>query len=307
MIENSGLSDEVKQDAIGVFHALAEAEGAVHGKPVDEVHFHEVGAIDSIVDIVGAAICWNLLGVDRIAASTIELGSGTVKCAHGRMPVPAPATAKLVKSMPVSMGGTRKEATTPTGAALLAGKNCVFNETVKGMVMATGTGVGQRDDPDVPNVVYATLIEEGTGSAGAESQVVELVTNLDDMSPEHIAFLVEKLLDAGAVDVWQTPATFKKGRMGCVLSVLAPEPLKDSLVSTLIDHSTTLGVRWRIWDREVVQRKIIEKKTPLGIVREKSVLRDGNIIRSKYEYDDLREIALGNNLTIQQVEKKISE
>lgn len=297
----------MKQDAIAVFRALAEAEGAVHGKPVEEVHFHEVGSIDSIIDIVGAAVCWNLLGIDQIAASTIELGGGTVKCAHGRMPVPAPATAKLVKSMPVSMGGTAKEATTPTGAALLAGRNCRFGEPVRGKVLATGTGIGQRDDPDVPNVVYATLLDSDEIKESAGSNVVELVTNLDDMSPEHIAFLVEKLLDAGAVDAWQTPATFKKGRMGCVLSVLAPTPLKDALTDILIVHSTTLGVRWRLWDRHVVDRKVTSRETPLGTVREKSVLRDGKIVRSKYEYDDLRDLARKHNLSITDIEKKISE
>ncbi|MGA1204794.1 MAG: nickel pincer cofactor biosynthesis protein LarC [Opitutales bacterium] len=304
IIGKSGLRESVKADAIAVFGELAEAEGAVHGKPAEEVHFHEVGAIDSIIDIVGAAICWDLLGIRSIAASTIELGGGTVKCAHGIMPVPAPATARLVRNFPVSLGGTSKEATTPTGAALLAGKKCVFGKPVQGKVLATGAGIGQRDDPDMANVVYVTLIDPGQEAPG-DDKVVELVTNLDDMSPEHVAFLVEQLMEAGVLDAWQSPATFKKGRLGCVLSVLIEPASHEAVTELLFLHSTTLGIRWREWNRSVLSRRVTEKETPLGTVRVKSVVRDGKVIRSKPEYDDLCRIARENNLSLTEVEQQL--
>jgi uncharacterized protein (TIGR00299 family) protein len=307
IIKKSELKEPVKADAIAVFQALAEAEGAVHGKPADEVHFHEVGAIDSIIDIVGAAICWDLLEVNKIAASTIELGGGTVKCAHGVMPVPAPATAKLIKGFPVSMGGTKKEATTPTGAALLAGKSCVFDKSIQGITLSTGTGIGQRDDPDMANVVYVSLVESASGESSQADTVVELATNLDDMSPEHVAYLAELLMQAGALDVWQTPATFKKGRLGCVLSVLADPEHQEPLTGLILANSTTLGVRWTTWQRSVLKREISEKETPLGTVRIKSVIRDGKVIRSKVEFDDLKRLARENNLSISEVEQQISQ
>jgi uncharacterized protein (TIGR00299 family) protein len=308
MIEDSSLDPAIKADAIEVFRVLAEAEGKVHGKPADAVHFHEVGAVDSILDITGAAVCWNLLGVDRIAASTIELGSGTVTCAHGRMPVPAPATARLVESFPVAMGGTAGEATTPTGAALLAGKTCAFGEPVSGKSIGTGVGVGHRDDPMVPNVLYVSLLETHSEAAAANvDEVLELVTNLDDMSPERIAFLVERLLEAGALDVWQTPATFKKGRMGCVLSVLIQPDIREAVSTLIFKHSTTLGIRWQTWKRTILERASTEKETPLGKVRVKSALREGEVLRTKIEYDDLRRIAIEQNLSLSEIEDKLRE
>ncbi len=306
LIEESGLNPEVQKDAISVFHALAEAEGAVHGKPVEEVHFHEVGAVDSILDIVGAAICWNRLGVDRVVSSAIELGGGTVNCAHGRMPVPAPATAKLVKSFPVTIGSSSKEATTPTGAALLAGKECSFGDHVEGTVQSTGIGIGQRDDPDLPNVLYVSLLET-IADASQSDRVIELATNLDDMSPEHVAHLCEMLMDAGALDAWQTPATFKKGRLGCVLTILVQPADKEKLVNLILGNSTSLGVRWRDWERTILERVSQELETSLGTVRIKSVIKDGKAIRSKVEYDDLRKLARQHQLSLAEVEAFIKD
>ncbi|NDV63474.1 nickel pincer cofactor biosynthesis protein LarC [Puniceicoccales bacterium CK1056] len=305
IIESSSLDSAVKDDAIQVFRVLAEAEGAVHGKPADKIHFHEVGAVDSILDIVGAAVCWNLLGVEKISASTIELGSGTVQCAHGKMPVPAPATAKLVAEFPVSLGGTAKEATTPTGAALLAGKGCVFGEALNGRSVANGIGIGQRDDPSVANVLYVTMLETDTDSDSGNEQIIELATNLDDMTPEHIAFLAELIMEAGALDVWQTPATFKKGRMGCVLTVLADPGKRKELTALIFKHSTTLGIRWREWNRNSLNRESREVKTPLGTVSEKIATLKGGTTRSKVEFDDLAKLARENNLSLAEIETLI--
>jgi uncharacterized protein (TIGR00299 family) protein len=307
IIEDSALDSAIKADAVAVFRVLAEAEGKVHGKPADEIHFHEVGAIDSIIDMVGAAVCWHLLGVDRIAASPVELGSGVVKCAHGKMPVPAPATARLVESFPVTLGGTSGEATTPTGAALLAGKNCHFGGPVRGTSVATGVGIGHRDDPAVPNVLYVSLLDSSAANESASDQVLELATNLDDMSPEHIAHLAELLLEAGALDVWQTPATFKKGRLGCVLSLLAEPDKREAMEELIFRHSTTLGIRWREWERSVLDREEAERKSPLGSYRVKTASYKGETLRSKIEYEDLRRIAREHNLSLPETEKKLSE
>ncbi|MGE9295784.1 MAG: LarC family nickel insertion protein, partial [Puniceicoccales bacterium] len=242
MIEDSALSAKVKADAVAVFAALAKAEGAVHGMPPEQVHFHEVGAVDSIVDIVGAAICWELLGVERVVCGALELGGGTVQCAHGRMPVPAPATARLIEGLPVSLGATNKEATTPTGAALLVGKKAKFGEAVTGKAIATGVGVGQRDDPRLANVVYVSLIEQ-VADAQLSDAVWELAANLDDMTAEAVAFLCDQLLERGALDVWQTGATFKKGRAGVVVHVLVEADKREAVEDVFFAHSTTLGVR----------------------------------------------------------------
>ena len=305
IIEGSTLDQSVKDDAIEVFRVLAEAEGQVHGKPADKIHFHEVGAIDSILDIVGAAVAWNLLGVERIHASTIELGGGTVQCAHGKMPVPAPATAILVDKFPVSLGGTNKEATTPTGAALLAGKQCTFGGQLSGKSLARGIGIGQRDDPALANVLYVTLLKVDETEAAGNNQVLELATNLDDMSPERIAFLAGLLMEAGALDVWQTPATFKKGRMGCVLSILADESKQEELTALLFKHSTTLGVRWKAWNRSVLDRESREIRTPLGKVHEKVATVGKDSTRSKIEFDDLCRLAREHNLSLAEIERLI--
>ncbi|HSH08826.1 MAG TPA: nickel pincer cofactor biosynthesis protein LarC, partial [Oceanipulchritudo sp.] len=291
IIGESALAQDIKADALAVFRALAEAEGHVHGMPADDVHFHEVGAIDSILDIVGAAVCWKLLGVGQLAVGSLELGGGTVKCAHGRMPVPAPATAQLVRNFQVTMGATSSEATTPTGAALLAGKGCLSGRPMSGKVVATGIGIGQRNTAEIANVAYVTLLETGSGIDDTPDDVIELATNLDDMSPEHIAHLTGLLMEAGALDVWQSPAVFKKGRLGCVLSVLIRPDDREPLTELLFKHSTTIGVRWRTWNRSVLARELTEKETPLGKVRFKQVLHQGEFLRAKPEFDDLSHLA----------------
>ncbi|WP_309399001.1 nickel pincer cofactor biosynthesis protein LarC [Cerasicoccus maritimus] len=314
MINASTLSDKVKADAIAVFEALAIAEGGVHGKPPEEVHFHEVGAVDSIVDMVGAAICWDLLGVDQLACGMLELGGGTVMCAHGRMPVPAPATARLVTGLPVTLGGTNKEATTPTGAALLVGKGAKFGEAIAGTQTAVGVGVGQRNDPNLANVVYAAIIDTETPAAKAEDEaaadpqdvVFELAVNLDDMTGEAIAFLCEQLLEAGAVDVWQTQATFKKGRVGVIVYALASAEVVAEVEDAFFAHSSTLGVRRREWQRTILERQLFEVETQWGPVRVKQAMRGGEVVRLKPEYDDCARIAREQGLSISEFSQMLA-
>jgi uncharacterized protein (TIGR00299 family) protein len=240
-VKGSKLSDRVKADAIACFHALAVAEGAVHGIAPEKVHFHEVGAVDSIVDMIGAAICWELLDVDRIICQNLEVGGGTVQCAHGRMPIPAPATARLLTGKPYSAGATDKETTTPTGAALLVGRGAEFGASTRGRQIATAIGVGQRDDPKLPNVLYATLIDESVACAPTSDRVYELAVNLDDMTGEAIGYLCEQIREAGTLDVWQVAAAFKKGRPGTIVHCLCQAKISSASKPLFLNTASVSG------------------------------------------------------------------
>lgn len=302
MIEGSAMAEPIKRDAVACFLALAEAEAAVHGMTVDEVHFHEVGAVDSIVDMVGAAACWHLLGVEQVVCTSLELGGGTVDCQHGRMPVPAPATARLVKGLPVSQGATNKEATTPTGAALLVGKGAAFGKAVKGTLVANGVGIGQRKDPKLANVVYAALYDDATAaspSTGLDGDTVwELAANIDDMTAESLAYLCERLLEAGALDAWQVPATFKKGRAGVIVHALAAETERQAIEQVFIQDSQTLGIRYQQWQRSKLQRDLVSAETPWGPVQLKVAKLNGRIVRLKPEHEDCARIAREHNVPL---------
>lgn len=288
----SELNPRVKHDAIACFQALANAEGAVHGIEPEAVHFHEVGAIDSIIDIVGAAICWDLLNIDRVICSTLEVGGGMVQCAHGLMPVPAPATARLLQGKPFTSGGTNKEATTPTGATLLIGKQAEFSATSSGIQLKAAIGIGQRNDAKLANAVYVSLIDESTNASSYEhDQIIELATNIDDMSAEAISYLSEQLLAGCALDVWQTSATFKKGRLGVVLHVLATATAVDHLETILFTHSRTLGIRRQTWQRNKLKRTLITLNTQWGPVHVKQAAGPNELTRHKFEYEDCARIA----------------
>lgn len=306
-IEGSGLSDRVKADSVACFRALAEAEGAVHGIDAEEVHFHEVGAIDSIVDMVGAAICWDLLGVDRVVCRALEVGGGTVQCAHGRMPVPAPATARLLDGKPFSAGGTDKETTTPTGAALLVGRGCEFNATTSGVQIATAIGVGQRNDPKLPNVLYASLIDESLASAEEADMVWELAVNLDDMTGEEVGFLCDQIREAGALDCWQIPAFFKKGRPGSIVHCLVPDSKRLELEETIFKNSHSLGIRRQKWERTKLRRSETTIETEFGPVRIKESEKPDGTKYRKFEYDDCARIARETGKSITEVRAILSQ
>lgn len=308
-IEASTLSERVKKESVACFLALAEAEGTVHGVASEDVHFHEVGAIDSIVDMVGAAICWELLGVDRIVCGALEVGGGTVNCAHGRMPVPAPATARLLEGRPFSAGATDMETTTPTGAALLAGSGCEFNARTSGRMLRTAIGVGHRDDPNLPNVLYVSLIDEvgGADDSANQDRVWELAANLDDMTGEDIAFLCERLLESGAVDAWQTPAVFKKGRSGVVVQALSPEASLRAVEDCFFKHSSTLGVRRLWWQRTKLERQATTLTTPYGEIRVKTSQSADGTIRQKVEYVDRARLAMKTGLSLNEIDQLIDE
>lgn len=311
-IEGSALAVRVKADAVACFRVLAEAEGAVHGIEPEAVQFHEVGAIDSIVDIVGAAVCWDLLGIERLVCSALETGGGTVDCTHGRLPVPAPATVRLLKGVPYRTGGSRFEATTPTGAALLVGKGCEFLVPTEGRLIQSGIGVGRRDTPDLPNVLYVSLIEESssfsTRSEGLdEDEVFELAANIDDMTGEAIGYLCSRLREAGALDVWQTAAYFKNDRPGCVVHALVEKEEFEYLESVFLLHSRTLGVRRQTWRRGKLKREIQELDTDWGVVRVKLARGPGGLFRHKFEYQDCARIAAETGQSLASVEARLEK
>ena len=287
-IEHSALSAKVKSDSIACFRALAVAEGAVHGIDPETVHFHEVGAIDSIIDMVGAAVCWDLLNIDRVVCTTLEVGGGTVQCAHGRMPVPAPATARLLEGSPFTAGATDKETTTPTGASLLVGKTAEFGGKTQGLLVKAGIGIGQRDDPKLANVAYVSLIDENTANE------------------EHDQ-VWEQLLLAGALDVWQTAATFKKGRQGCIVHALVQTSDVDKIEATYFNHSHTLGVRRHESLRTKLKRELQTLETPWGNVAVKVAGLPNGTQRHKFEYDDCARIAQETGRSIDSIKTELED
>ena len=252
ILDASALGPAVKARAAAVFRRLAEAEGAVHGIPVESVHFHEVGAVDALIDIVGAAIALERLAPDRILCSTVELGSGLVRCAHGTLPVPAPATEELLQGVPTRRGGVPHEATTPTGAAILRTLVDSFTDCPRLTVSAIGHGAGRREGP-IPNVLRVLLCDDAspaTESAndGTSGTLVLLECNIDDMSPELYEHVLGLLFDQGALDAWLTPIIMKKGRPGTQIGCLCSESLAGPLTATLLCETTTLGVRRQVGD-----------------------------------------------------------
>ena len=283
MIAGSGLSESVRETARKIFRCLAEAEALVHGVAVEDVHFHEVGAVDSIVDIVATAVCLEYLEVWQVYASPVPLGSGFVQTAHGRLPVPAPATAELLKGLTVHGNCGEGERVTPTGAAILAALVTNPGSRPDMTLLRIGSGAGGRDFSDCPNILRAFL---GTGAAGGAEDVLEVNCNLDDVTPEVVGYVQELLLESGALDVWLTPLQMKKGRPGLMLSLLCRPADLERLAALVMVETGSLGVRFATLRRIVQSRRIEERDTPYGPVRFKVTA-----VGEKPEYEDCRRIA----------------
>ncbi|KAF0197201.1 MAG: hypothetical protein FD169_560 [Bacillota bacterium] len=304
IIENSSLAIAVKSRAIAIFHQLAVAEAKVHGKTEDEVHFHEVGAIDAIVDIVGAAICLEYLQVEAVYALPPEVGSGFVKCAHGLMPVPAPATAELLTGIPFTQR-LKGEATTPTGATILRHLVKCYYRPEALIVEKIGYGLGTKDfeQPNVLRVYLGTVDSPGRGLERATQYLVE--TNIDDQNPEFFGDTEARLFAAGAVDVYRTPIYMKKGRLGVKLSILYPAESEQAVLDVVFRETTTIGLRRTTVDKLMLERKFVKIETPLGTISVKQAYYKGQLINQKPEYEDLQAIALTNGLTIKALYTKI--
>ncbi len=288
LIETSKLDAAVKETALAIFKKIAEAEAKVHSQSVEKVHFHEVGAVDSIVDITAAALAFHRLDITRFACSPIPTGSGLVDTMHGMMPVPAPATILLLKGIPLTPDATRIELTTPTGAAIVSAlaENFGPMPAMKPRVVGYGAGTKIRQDR-VPNLFRIVLGEP----VGSGKRLMVLETNIDDATPESLGYATVKMLDAGALDVWVAGVTMKKGRQAFLLSVLC-DPLKAAALRNLmLEETPTLGVRQYEVERFELERKIIKVKTKFGEVRVKAATTPGGQRRLKPEYDDCRALA----------------
>ena len=297
ILKGSALSDQVRGFAEKAFSLLAEAEARVHGTTVEEIHFHEVGAVDSIIDVVGACLLLEQLGWPRVIASAVNIGSGTVECAHGVMPVPAPATAELLKGIPVRVLGEPMERTTPTGAVLLRVFAQEYGNIPDGMIRSIGVGLGERDS-DLPNILRVILLEKESALVERDACLL-LEANLDDMNPQDCPPLMEILLDAGARDVWFQPIYMKKGRPAQLLACLAHPDDEKKLTELILRHSTTLGVRCSPrYHRGLLERSIEEISTSWGTVRVKSAYMGNEVLRCVPEFEDLKRISKERNIPL---------
>jgi uncharacterized protein (TIGR00299 family) protein len=303
MVDASGFSSRIKERASSVFRVVAAAEARIHDVPVERVHFHEVGAIDSIVDIVGTSICLEYFGVERLYSSPVRLGSGGfITAEHGRMPTPTPAALEILKNYPSILTSVPHELTTPTGAAIIKALSTGVLDDEQIIVDSVGYGAGTKEFPELPNLLRVIVGELRTTQEQEELLIVE--TNIDDMNPQVYPFIIEQLLSAGAHDAYLVPIIMKKGRPGILLSVMT-EPSRLSDVSALIyRHTSTIGLRIQRVGRRKLPRRSVELQTSFGPVKAKVVLRDGREVRTP-EYEECRRIAASTGLSILDVMKQL--
>ena len=299
LLSHLDLPQTVRDDALAVYHRIAEAESKVHGRPVDQIHFHEVGTLDALADVVGVCLLMHLLAPEKVYASSVHVGSGQVRCAHGILPVPAPATALLLAGVPIYGGAIQGELCTPTGAALLTHFVTEFGELPAMRLLKSGYGMGTKDFP-AANCVRAMLGEQ---DAPAE-EILELSCNLDDCTGEAIGFAMERLLDAGALDVYWTSVGMKKNRPGILLTCMCRPLDREKMVELLFRHTTTLGVRESAFRRYTLSRESKTIQTPDGDIRVK-VSTGYGFTREKPEFDDLAKIARKTGKRFSELQKSI--
>ena len=340
IIEGMDVPEKVKKDALAVYDLIARAESTVHGETMEHIHFHEVGSLDAVADVVGNCMLLDMIGADRIAVSPIHVGSGSVKCAHGILPVPAPATALILSGMPIYSGEVCGELCTPTGAALLRHFGQSFGPMPVMTIEKAGYGMGTRDFGNVANCVRVLLGETAEGAAagvcsnagsvsrsaegpvdgfGTEptdanaagpgntpTEILELACNLDDMTGEEIGFAMERLLEAGALDVYTQSITMKKSRPAVILTALIRPSDQEKMTELFFRYTTTVGIRFRPWERTVLRRETVIRQTLWGPVRVKRCSGYG-CEKEKAEYDDLARIAREQGLSIEQVKEQLKQ
>ncbi len=298
--EHLALPQKVQDDIMAVYGLIAQAESNVHGVPVTDIHFHEVGTMDAIADITAVCLLMNRLAVDKVVVSPIHVGCGQVRCAHGILPVPAPATAYILRDVPIYGGSIRGELCTPTGAALLKYFAADFGSMPVMKVKNIGYGMGKKDF-DVANCVRVMLGE----TMEQADNICELSCNVDDMTGEAVGFAMDRLFDAGALDVYTMPIGMKKSRPGTLIKVMCREKDKESVIQAVFKHTTTIGIRENVLNRYVLDRHIETVQTTFGSVRCK-VSQGYGVERRKYEYDDISRIAVENNISIEDVMSKLN-
>jgi pyridinium-3,5-bisthiocarboxylic acid mononucleotide nickel chelatase len=301
IIDASQLSNGVKQRAITIFTRLAEAEARVHNEPVEHVHFHEVGALDAIVDVVGAAICFELLAIERFVCSPIHVGSGTVEMAHGRFPVPPPAVAELLKGVPFYSTELKGELLTPTGAAIITTVCKEFGPIPQLRVEETGYGAGTRDYENFPNVLRV-MIGESQARDETEQTLWMLETNVDDVSPQIIGHVMDRAFTLGARDCYFTPIHMKKNRPGVLLSILCDPKIKTAMMDLLFTETTTIGVRSYQVNRRALDRQMVRVETPYGPIDVKVARLNGRVVNAMPEFEQCRQAAEREGVALKEVE-----
>jgi uncharacterized protein (TIGR00299 family) protein len=302
IIYDSRLSDRVKDRAAKIFSRLAEAEARIHNEPVEQVHFHEVGALDAIIDVIGAAIGFDLLGIERFVSSPLHVGSGMVQMDHGRFPVPPPAVTELLKGAPLYSTDIKGELLTPTGAAIITTVCSEFGALPALKLAQTGYGAGTREYEDFPNVLRV-LIGETLDAQRSEAQLWMLETNVDDMSPQVFGHVMERAFELGALDCYFTPIQMKKNRPGVLLSILCSEDEREKLLHLLFSETTTLGVRNYQVERRALERHTVRVETQYGPIDVKVAQLNGHIVKQMPEYEQCRQAARNANVPLRNVEE----
>jgi uncharacterized protein (TIGR00299 family) protein len=320
MIDSSSLSAEGRDRAKAMFQRLGEAEAEIHQMPVEKVHLHEVGALDSIIDIVGTVFAMEWAGADRIVCSPLNVGGGMVKSAHGVFPVPAPATVRILGSAPVYSGDLQKELVTPTGALIATTYASSFGPIPAMSVERVGYGAGDRDDPVTPNVLRVLIGEEnpglkpyvttagaaasgvGQGFSPANDRVTVIECEIDDMNPQIFGLVMDRLYAAGALEVFYIPVQMKKNRPGTLLTVVVPPALRPATADVIFRETTTIGLRHYDVDRECLERNLVTVETPIGTARVKVASRGGQVLNATPEFDDCVKLAEACNLPLKEVQ-----
>jgi pyridinium-3,5-bisthiocarboxylic acid mononucleotide nickel chelatase len=303
MIESSGLSPWVREKSVEAFRRLAEAEGKIHGQLPEKVHFHEVGAVDSIIDIVGTMIALEAFLPVRIISSSVNVGQGTLECQHGTYPVPGPAAQELLKDIPIFSNNVIGELTTPTGATLLATLVDQFSARPAMKITATGYGAGTRQTPGNANVLRLSLgVVQEEAAASPEEQVAVIDATIDDMSPQVYGYFQEKALEAGALDVYSTPIQMKKNRPAQKITCVCAVADVNRLIELIFSETTTIGVRYTVAQRKTLQREFFKVQTPYGSVSMKISMRDGHPVNFVPEFEDCRLLAEKNRVALKEIQ-----
>ncbi len=321
IINNSRLADSVKKRAVEIFTRLAKAEAKIHGIEIQKVHFHEVGAMDAIIDVVGACIGFEMLGIEKFICSKIHVGSGFAKMAHGKFPIPPPAVAELLQNIPIYSTEIEGELITPTGAAIISSVCDSYGNLPEMIVEKTAYGAGTRDYKDFPNALRLMIGEISPPSKGKTAEnfaktenrkpktlnqnLLQIETNLDDISPEILGYVLEKAFEIGALDCWFTPIQMKKNRPATLVSILCKDDDKDKFIALLVNETTTLGVRVKEFQRICLVREISTVNTKFGDVAVKIARFGGKIVNIKPEFETLKEIAKRENLPLREVEAEV--
>lgn len=298
IVEKSGVEGDVKEKSGEIFKRIASVEAKIHQIPMEEVHFHELGGLDSVVDIVGAVWGIRELRIGKIYVSKMNVGGGFVKCEHGILPVPAPATLSLMEGKPIYSSGVERELLTPTGAAILTTLGSEFGSMPLMKVEQTGYGAG-RDDLPHPNLLRLMIGTKGSDSGREKVDVIE--TNIDDMNPQFYDYLIERLLAIGVLEVFVTPILMKKNRPGHLLTIICPPEKLPSVTNFLLRETTTLGLRWHEEERAKTDREILVRETKYGKIRFKLARWEGQVVNLSPEYDDCKRLALENGIPLKEV------